>query len=122
MKIIRFLWTPLFISGCAAQGILGGSPSGISSTAAGLFGIPAAAVYQQIMVEIQQIQMLKAQLDGTPLPAIPAASPTTVPTTLPMTVPVVPSGSGTTGTVTPGPIVVTQPPLIAPPPPQTTVP
>jgi hypothetical protein len=78
---------PLMLGGCT--GLASVQPSTVSSTAAGVFGIPAATVAAQTAAEISQIgaiaaqlQMLKAQLDGTPLPVLPAIAPvTTAPVT-----------------------------------------
>src|SRR6266702_5657914 len=80
MSMTRFVLLGAFaLSGCA--GLATVNPGQVSSAAAGLFGIPAATVSAQVvqeLVEIQavaaQLQMLKAQLDGTPvaLPSIPS--------------------------------------------------
>lgn len=112
------LIAPLALGGCAATAALGSAqPSSIAGTAAGLFGIPAATVASQLSAEVNQIaavamqlQMLKAQLDGVPMPVLPAMGGTMVGTT----VPVVPSGSVTTGTVTGTPVVMTPSPIPAP--------
>lgn len=120
MKPRRLLLAaPLLLGGCAVTGALGAAqPSGISGTAAGLFGIPAATVASQLSAEVtqigavaMQIQMLKAQLDGVQLPTLPAVP--TLPTGMGTTVPLVPSGTPT-GTITPGPVVVTPAPIAAP--------
>ncbi len=103
MKLFFVFFFSLGLTGCA--GLAAINPSQLSGAAAALFGIPAATVSTQVvqeLVEIQaiaaQLQMLKAQLDGTPvaLPSIPS--------------PVV---------VNPSPTPVTP---VPPPPPQPTVP
>jgi hypothetical protein len=76
-----FLTMPMVLAGCGLGGVAQlGQGGSVSGTAAGLFGIPAATVSSQVVNEIgqlqsiaAQLQMLKAQLDGTPvvLPTIP---------------------------------------------------
>jgi len=77
---------PLVLGGCTSLASV--QPSTVSTTAAGVFGIPAATVAAQTAAEISQIgaiaaqlQMLKAQLDGTPLPVLPPLPPVTPPPT-----------------------------------------
>jgi hypothetical protein len=93
----------LLLSGCAGalSGGIGGVSSQVPGTAAGLFGIPAATISQQMISEIAglqgvaaQFQMLRAQLDGN-LPIMP-----TPPIINPTPTPVAP---------TPGPPVVINP-------------
>ncbi len=97
----------LALNGCAGLATI--NPGQISGAAASLFGIPAATVSAQVvqeLVEIQalaaQLQMLKAQLDGTPvmLPPIPT--------------PVVVNSS-------PTPVTPVPPPPVPPPTPRQTV-
>jgi hypothetical protein len=119
----KILWAalPLALAGCAAQGALSaaGGGGGIGGEAAGLFGIPAATVATQVGAEIGQIasitaqlQMLKAQLDGTPMPTLPTMAGGTT-----TAVPIVPPGTPT-GTITTGPVVTptgsVTPPATAP--------
>src|SRR6266700_3367303 len=93
----------LALNGCAGLATI--NPGQLSGAAAGLFGIPAATVSAQVvqeLVEIQsiaaQLQMLKAQLNGTPvmLPPIPS--------------PVVVNPAPTPVTPVPPPVVVTPAP------------
>jgi hypothetical protein len=86
------------LSGCAGAAGLLQNPSGLSGTAAGVFGIPAATVASQVTAEITEIQavaaslqMLRAQLDGVPvtLPPLTPLQPTPTPTPTPPPVPVV---------------------------------
>ena len=108
MKLFFVFFFSLGLTGCA--GLAAINPSQLSGAAAALFGIPAATVSTQVvqeLVEIQaiaaQLQMLKAQLDGTPvaLPSIPS--------------PVVVNPS-------PTPVTPVPPPPIIPPAPRPTVP
>ncbi len=106
------LTAPLLLAGCA--GLAAVNPGQLSGAASGLFGIPAATVSAQVvqeLVEIQsiaaQLQMLKAQLNGTPvvLPTIPSPvvvnpSPTPV-TPVPPPVGATPAPAPTL----PGPVV-----------------
>jgi len=78
------LLAALSLGGCAAGGSLlsaAAQPTQISGAAAGLFGVPAATTAQQISAEIvelsavaAQLQMLKAQLDGSG-PVLPPLHP-----------------------------------------------
>jgi len=87
MKRLAALALALLLSGCGAQALIGGLGSGgsqISGAAAGLFGIPAATISQQMTAEIAGIQtvagslqMLKAQLDGVPVSLPPLPLPST---------------------------------------------
>lgn len=98
----------LLLSGCAGTIGLAQNPSQFSGTAAGLFGLPAATVAEQLSAELSQIQMiaaqlqmLKAQLDGSlpiiqtppivspqPTPTMPSPSPSTgMPSSVPSTFP-----------------------------------
>jgi hypothetical protein len=109
------------LSGCAGAAGLLQNPSGLSGTAAGVFGIPAATVASQVTAEITEIQavaaslqMLRAQLDGVPvtLPPLPPVQPTPAPTptppvavTVPPPAPVITPPPGSTLTPPGGPIV-----------------
>ena len=80
-KIIVAIAMMLALNGCAA-GLSALQSGGLSGTAAGLFGIPAATVATQLtaeIVEIQavamQLQMLRAQLNGTPIVVPPLPAP-----------------------------------------------
>jgi len=106
--LLAALTAPLLLAGCA--GLAAVNPGQLSGAAAGLFGIPAATVSAQVvqeLVELQavaaQLQMLKAQLDGTSvmLPPIPT--------------PVVVNSS-------PTPVTPVPPPPVPPPTPRQTVP
>jgi hypothetical protein len=94
------------LCGCAAAGGLLQNPGSISGTAAGLFGIPAATVASQVTAEIGEIQtvatslqMLRAQLNGTPIVVPPLPVPPVVVTPTPVPTP--------TPTPTPGGPIVT---------------
>jgi hypothetical protein len=102
------------LSGCAAAGGLLQNPSGLSGTAAGIFGIPAATVASQMTQEIGQIQslaaslqMLRAQLDGIPvtLPPLTPLQPTPTTTPPPPVAVVTPPPAPPTLTPPGGPIV-----------------
>lgn len=76
----------LELSGCAGSAGLLSNPGALSGEAAGLFGVPAATVSTQMQAEImqisqvaQQLQMLRAQLNGTPVMPPPLPSPGSVP-------------------------------------------
>jgi hypothetical protein len=98
------------LTGCAAAGGLLQNPSSISGPAAGIFGVPAATAATQLNAEIAEIntvatalQMLRAQLNGTPivvpaLPVPPVVVGTTVTPPAPVPVPTPTPGPG-------GPIV-----------------
>jgi len=103
MRLMPFL-LPVALSACAGAigpGALQNlqNPGQISGTAAGLFGIPAATVAEQLSAELSQIQMvaaqlqmLKAQLDGN-LPVIPVPPPVVIPTPMP-SIPTDPTKNG----------------------------
>jgi hypothetical protein len=119
MKRLAALALALLLSGCAGalSGGLGGIAGQIPGQAAGLFGIPAATISQQMISEIAglqgvaaQFQMLRAQLDGN-LPIMP-----TPPIINPMPTPVTPA-PGTPVTPMPQPpVVVNPPPVVVNPP------
>jgi hypothetical protein len=102
------------LSGCPAFGPAAGllqNPSGLSGTAAGVFGIPAATVASQVTAEITEIQavaaslqMLRAQLDG-------------VPVTLPPLTPIPAAPAPAAGSPPPAPVVTppSTPPTLTPP-------
>ena len=85
MRKIIALALLLVLTGCGFTGglsTIGSQASGISGVASSLFGIPAATVATQLtaeIVEIQavamQLQMLRAQLNGTPIVVPPLPTP-----------------------------------------------
>jgi hypothetical protein len=94
------------LSGCTTGSLQYIPPSQISGTAAGLLGIPSATAAAQTSADISQIsavaaqlQMLKAQLDGTPLPVLPPITPTSPPVLLPTPSPTPPPTTTPPGTL-----------------------
>jgi len=95
MRRLLILGGLIALQGCGFTGglsTIGSQSSGISGTAASLFGIPAATVASQVTAEITeiqavalQLQMLRAQLNGAPIvvPPLPAATIVPTPTSLP---------------------------------------